>query len=61
MTIKELSATVQEKALTYSVEAGESIEIFPSSIVDFVVEYGPNVLPIQKLYIQNLLNHLEQL
>jgi len=42
MTISELTELVQSKALSYSVEAGESIEIFPSSIVDFVVEYAIN-------------------
>ena len=33
---------MQEKALSYSVESGESIETFPSSVVDFVVEYAIN-------------------
>ena len=42
MTLTELSEKVQNKALSYSVDAGESIETFPLSIVDFVIEYAIN-------------------
>lgn len=42
MTINDLSTTVKEKALLYSAETGENITAFPTSIVDFVVEYAVN-------------------
>jgi hypothetical protein len=42
MTLTELTELVQSKALSYSVEAGESIDKFPGSIVDFVIEYCIN-------------------
>ena len=42
MTIENLTTTVQMKALTYITESGEDMNIFPSSIVDFVIEYAIN-------------------
>lgn len=42
MTISELSVSVREKALEYITESGENVDVFPSSIVDFVVEYAIN-------------------
>lgn len=42
MTIQELTTNVQTKALTYLNEMGETINVFPLSIVDFVVEYAIN-------------------
>lgn len=42
MTIQELTTTVQTKATTYLTEEGETITTFPSSIVDFVIEYAVN-------------------
>lgn len=42
MTLNELTSTVQTKALTYLAETGETIDTFPLSIVDFVVEYAIN-------------------
>ena len=42
MTIQELTTTVQTKATTYLTEEGEAITTFPSSIVDFVIEYAVN-------------------
>lgn len=40
MTVQELTTSVQTKALAYMTETGETLESFPSSIVDFVVEYA---------------------
>lgn len=43
MTIETLSATVASKALTYLTETEEEVPAsFPTSIVDFVVEYAIN-------------------
>ena len=42
MTIQTLTTTVQTKALAYITESGETLASFPSSIVDFVVEYAIN-------------------
>lgn len=42
MTIGELSLTVQSKALTYIRETGEEMTTFPTSIVEFVIEYAIN-------------------
>ena len=42
MTIQELTTNVQIKALAYITESGETLASFPSSIVDFVVEYAIN-------------------
>ena len=42
MTIQTLTTSVQTKALAYMTESGETLESFPSSIVDFVVEYAIN-------------------
>ena len=42
MTIQTLTTTVQMKALTYITESGEDMNRFPSSIVDFVIEYAIN-------------------
>lgn len=39
-TISELTNYVQEKALLYLTETGEVIDSFPTSIVDFVIEYA---------------------
>ena len=39
VTIQELTNYVSEKAKTYLEETGETIEKFPLSIVDFVIEY----------------------
>lgn len=38
----ELKLAVQGLALTYWTETGETMETFPRSIVDFVVEYAIN-------------------
>ena len=40
MTINELTTTVRTKALAYITESGETLEAFPQSIADFVVEYA---------------------
>ena len=40
MTKNELLTTIQEKALTYMTEMGETLTSFPSSIADFVYEYA---------------------
>ena len=40
VTIQELTTYVSEKAKSYLEETGETIEKFPSSIVDFVIEYA---------------------
>lgn len=43
MTIETLSATVASKALTYLTETEDEVPAsFPTSIVDFVVEYAIN-------------------
>lgn len=42
MTINDLTTTVRAKALAYITESGESMESFPQSIADFVVEYAIN-------------------
>lgn len=42
MTKAELTTQVQNKALTYLTETGETTSSFPSSIVDFVIEYAIN-------------------
>jgi hypothetical protein len=42
MTLQTLTTTVQTKAYTYITESGETMATFPSSIVDFVVEYAIN-------------------
>lgn len=42
MTLQELTTNVQTKALAYMTETGTTLESFPSSIVDFVVEYAIN-------------------
>ena len=42
MTINQLATTVQTKALSYMTETGDTIETFPMSIVDFVIEYAIN-------------------
>lgn len=42
MTLETLTTTVRLKALAYIQESGEEITAFPSSIVDFVVEYAIN-------------------
>lgn len=39
-TMGELTAYVSEKARLYLEETGEVIEKFPTSIVDFVIEYA---------------------
>ena len=39
-TIKELTDYVSEKAKSYLEETEEKIDKFPSSIVDFVIEYA---------------------
>lgn len=40
MTLEELSTAVQIKAFSYLRESKEDVDSFPSSIVDFVVEYA---------------------
>lgn len=40
MNIETLTTKVQTKALLYMTESGETMESFPSSIVDFVIEYA---------------------
>lgn len=40
MTIAEITTSVRTKALTYLSETGETLDAFPSSIVDFVIEYA---------------------
>ena len=42
MTLNELSEIVQEKAHIYLTDSGDEIEKFPTSIVDFVIEYAIN-------------------
>ena len=42
MTASELTSTIQDKALLYVTEIGETMDSFPSSIVDFVYEYAIN-------------------
>lgn len=42
MTLIELSEKVQEKAITYLAETGIDNPVFPTSIVDFVIEYAVN-------------------
>ena len=39
-TMESLAAGVREKALLYLQESGEDATTFPSSIVDFVIEYA---------------------
>ena len=41
-TIDELTSYVAEKARLYWEETGDKIENFPTSIVDFVIEYASN-------------------
>lgn len=41
-TMSELTAYVADKARLYLEEIGETIEKFPMSIVDFVIEYVSN-------------------
>lgn len=38
-TMKDLTEYVQKKSLSYLTETGETIEAFPTSIVDFVIEH----------------------
>lgn len=40
MTMVELTGEVTKKALLYLKEQGEDIETFPTSIVDFVIEFA---------------------
>lgn len=40
MTMVELTGEVTRKALLYLKEQGETIETFPTSIVDFVIEFA---------------------
>lgn len=40
MTLDELGTIVQLKASAYMMETGEKVDPFPSSIVDWVVEYA---------------------
>ena len=40
VTIQELTTYVSEKAKSYLEETGETVEKFPLSIVDFVIEYA---------------------
>lgn len=42
MTVETLTTNVQTKALAYITESGETMTSFPTSIVDFVVEYAIN-------------------
>ena len=42
MTLNDLTSKVQRRALTYLNETEEAVEIFPLSIVDFVIEYSIN-------------------
>lgn len=42
MTLLNLTTIVRAKALAYITENGETVENFPASIVDFVVEYAIN-------------------
>ena len=39
-TIQELTNYVSEKAKSYLEETGETLDKFPTSIVDFVIEYS---------------------
>ena len=39
-TFEELTAYVSDKAKQYLVETGTTLEKYPSSIVDFVIEYA---------------------
>lgn len=49
-TIHELTYYVSDKARGYLEETGEKIEKFPSSIVDFVIEYASNGCHFPKNY-----------
>lgn len=40
MTMVELAGEVTKKALLYLTEQGEDISVFPTSIVDFVIEFA---------------------
>ena len=42
MTLNDLTSKVQARALTYLNETEETVETFPLSIVDFVIEYSIN-------------------
>lgn len=42
MRITDLTTIVKNKALTYITESGETMDSFPTSIVDFVIEYAIN-------------------
>lgn len=42
MTLTDLTSKVQARALTYLNETEETVETFPLSIVDFVIEYSIN-------------------
>lgn len=42
MTLLNLTTIVRTKALAYITESGETMDNFPASIVDFVVEYAVN-------------------
>lgn len=42
MTLTDLTSKVQTRALTYLNETEETVQTFPLSIVDFVIEYSIN-------------------
>lgn len=42
MNLNDLTSKVQTRAMNYMIESGEEMLTFPSSIVDFVIEYSIN-------------------
>lgn len=53
VTIQELTEYVSEKAKSYLEETGETIEKFPVSIVDFVIEYATEQCHFPKNFTEN--------
>ena len=51
-TINELSEYVGNKALSYLKDNGEDIEKFPTTIVDFVIEYTANSCHFPKHFVE---------
>jgi hypothetical protein len=52
-TIQELTTYVSEKAILYLEETGETIGKFPSSIVDFVIEYATEQCHFPQSFTEN--------
>lgn len=53
VTIQELTTYVSEKAKSYLEETGETVEKFPLSIVDFVIEYATEQCHFPKNFTEN--------